>query len=258
VLGLDDQIAQLGGGTLVLALAVAVLLGLRHATDPDHLTAVATLIVADERQGARRARRLGFAWGLGHGATMFLFGVPLILVGDALPERVHQVAEIVIGAVICLLALRLLSRWRAGAFHSHPHTHGGRRHAHPHVHADGHEHAHGHAASAHEHDHEESLGRTPLAAFGIGLVHGVGGSAGAGVLLVGAAADGAPAIIALALFAAATACSMALVSSSFGYALAGGTLARRLESAVPALGAASLAFGVWYAASAVHLTPYPF
>ena len=84
--GLDDALAGLGGGSVALALLVAVLLGLRHATDPDHLTAVATLIVSDARDGPRRARRLGLAWGLGHALTLFAFGLPVVLVGDALPR----------------------------------------------------------------------------------------------------------------------------------------------------------------------------
>ncbi|MFN8205772.1 MAG: hypothetical protein U0S48_24720, partial [Solirubrobacteraceae bacterium] len=67
---LDDAIAHLGaGGGLWLALLVAVLLGLRHATDPDHLTAVSTLVMSDPRDGSRRAGRLGLAWGLGHATT---------------------------------------------------------------------------------------------------------------------------------------------------------------------------------------------
>jgi cytochrome c biogenesis protein CcdA len=233
---------------LGLALALAVLLGLKHATDPDHLTAVATLIVGDDVNGARRARRLGFAWGLGHGTTLFVFGLPLVLAGDALPDRVTQVAEVLIGVVICVLALRLLVRWRRGSLHSHTHSHDGIVHAHPHV----------HVHAGHEHRHEESLGRSPRAAFGIGLVHGIGGSAGAGILLVGATADGAPAVLALALFAAGTACSMAFVSAGFGYALARGWLARRMEGLVPAMGCASLLFGLWYATGAVELTHYPF
>ena len=65
-------------------------------------------------------------------------------------------------------------------------------------------------------------------------------------------------MLALALFAAATACSMALVSAGFGSALARGTLARRLESVIPAMGGASLVFGLWYAAGALHAAPYPF
>ena len=253
--GIDEQLAQLGGSGLVLALAIAMLLRIRHATDPDHLTAVAALIAGDAEHGLRRARQLGLAWGLGHASTLFAFGVPLILVGSALPQRVQQAAEVTIGAIIVFLALRLLSRWRSGAFHSHPHRHGDRRHAHPHVHASGDEHAHD--GAAHDHRHEESLGRRPRAAFAIGLAHGVGGSAGAGILLIGSAADGALALIALALFAVGTACSMAFVSATFGSALARVWMARRLNSVIPAVGAASLLFGLCYAAGGLHAAPYP-
>jgi hypothetical protein len=83
------------------------------------------------------------------------------------------------------------------------------------------------------------------------MVHGIGGSAGVGILLVGAASNQVTGVAALVLFAAATAVSMALVSSSFGYALARGPLARRAGSLIPALALASLVFGAWYALDAV-------
>jgi cytochrome c biogenesis protein CcdA len=255
VFGVDEWIASLGEGSLVLALAVAVLLGLRHATDPDHLTAVATLIAGDRDRGVARARRLGLAWGAGHALTLFLFGLPVVLVGTALPDRVGQVAEVAIGLLIAGLAVRLLVRWHEGAFHAHVHTHDGVRHAHPHAHAHPHQHGGEHE---HRHEHSGALGRSPAAAFGIGLVHGVGGSAGAGILLVGAASQGVQGVLTLALFAAGTAVSMALASSGFGLALARGTLAGRLRGLVPALGTASLLFGVWYALGALETVPYVF
>lgn len=206
---LDDSLAHLGSGSLVVALVVAVLLGLRHATDPDHLTAVAALIAGDGRSGSRKARRLGLSWGLGHATTLFAFGVPVVLAGRALPDRVTSLAELAIGLLIAALAVRLL--WRR--------------------HAPG-----------------QALGRSPLAAYGIGLVHGVAGSGGVGILLVGAISGGGAGVLALGLFAAATAGSMTLVSTAFGLALTRGTLARQL---VPAMGAASLAFGAWYALGAL-------
>ena len=65
--GLDDWIAELAHGeALAAVLAVALLLGLRHASDPDHLAAVSTLIASEPEDGTRRAGRLGLAWGLGH------------------------------------------------------------------------------------------------------------------------------------------------------------------------------------------------
>src|SRR5919107_630943 len=105
---LDHWIAGLGDGGILLALAVAVLLGFRHATDPDHITAVATLIAGDERHGARRARRLGLAWGAGHAVTLTAFGLPVVLVGDALPDAVQRGAELAVGVLIVVLAARLL------------------------------------------------------------------------------------------------------------------------------------------------------
>ncbi len=245
--GLDEWIAGLGGNGL-MALAVALLLGLRHATDPDHLTAVSTLILSNDQDGARRAGVLGLAWGLGHAATLLAFGLPVVLFRRYLPEGLVRGAEVAIGLVIIFLAVRLLFRWARGYFHIHPHSHDGVLHAHPHVH----EGRHGtHAAASHSHPHAQQLGRSPLAAFGIGMVHGIGGSAGVGILVVGAASSQLSGVAALVLFAGATAISMALVSSSLGYALARGPVARRAGSVIPILALASLAFGAWYTLDAV-------
>lgn len=134
----------------------------------------------------------------------------------------------------------------------HTHEHGdGIVHAHPHVHE---ERTHG----AHEHRHAEALGRSPRASFGIGLVHGVGGSAGMGVLLVAGVPGAAAGLAALAVLAIGTAVSMASVSSAFGYALARGPLLRRFEQAAPVFGALSVAFGLWYGLAAFSAVPYAF
>ena len=226
-----------------MAFALAVLLGLRHATDPDHLTAVSALVLSDDRGGARRAGTLGLVWGLGHATTLLAFGLPVVLFRRYLPESLLRAAEVAIGVVIIVLALRLLLRWARGYFHSHPHSHGAVRHSHPHVH-EGRQAKH--APAGHTHAHAEALGRSPLAAYGIGLVHGLGGSAGVGILVVGAASSQVQGVVALLLFAAGTAVSMALVSSTFGYALARGPVARRITAVVPLLGLVSLAFGAWY------------
>src|SRR5881296_2767072 len=104
--GLDDRIASLGDGTaFVIVAVVAVLLGLRHATDPDHLTAVTTLVAGDERD-ARRAGRLGLAWGLGHATSLLVFGVPIVLFRGYLPEPLQMGAEAAVGVLIIVLAIR--------------------------------------------------------------------------------------------------------------------------------------------------------
>lgn len=241
---IDHWIASFGHGP-IMVFVVAFLLGLRHASDPDHLTAVSTLVLSDDRTGGRRASILGFSWGLGHATTLCALGLPLILFQVRLPEPLQRAAEASIGVIIIWLAVRLLRRWRQGYFHVHLHQHDGVAHAHPHVHEDSHA-MHHH----HEHLHPADLGRSPLAAYGIGLMHGVGGSAGVGLLLVTSIPGQAHRVIALVLFAGATAVSMALLSTAFGYGLIHGVSVRRLVRVAPVFGVASLVFGVWYAVSA--------
>jgi ABC-type nickel/cobalt efflux system permease component RcnA len=245
MLGLDHAIAGLGGGGGVLvALAIALLLGLRHATDPDHLTAVSTLVMGEG--DTRGAGRLGAAWGLGHATTLFALGAPVVLFDSHLPGWLQRGLELAVGVVIVALAVRLLVRWRRGYFHVHEHTHGdGVRHAHPHVHEEPARAADPHP-EAHAHSHAPQLGRTPLAAFGIGLIHGAGGSAGVAVLVVAAVPGTGASIAALAVLALGTALSMTAVTALFGGALAAGRVRQRFEAVAPVLGGCSLAFGLYY------------
>jgi ABC-type nickel/cobalt efflux system permease component RcnA len=242
MLGLDQAIAGLSdGSTLVLVLLVAALLGLRHATDPDHVAAVTTLVAGGGRTAAG-ARRLGLAWGLGHAVTLFALGLPAVLYARYLPAPVQDAAEAAIGLVIVTLALWLLVRWRRGAFHAHPHRHGQVEHTHLHSHA---------GSSAHEHGHAL---RTPAQALGIGLLHGVGGSAGVGVLIVATVDSKALAVVALAVLAAGTAVSMTLLTAGLGLALATGPARQAWNRVVPALGVAGLLLGCWYVAGALGLS----
>jgi hypothetical protein len=226
--GLDERIAGFSDGASIwIVLAVAVLLGLRHATDPDHLAAVTTLVASGRERAACRAGELGLAWGLGHAATLFAFGLPILLLNSFLPWRVQQAAETAIGFVIVYLALRLLLRWRRGElrFHAHPHAHGA---------------------------------RTRKAAFGIGLVHGMAGSAGVGVLVLASVRSTGLAVLSLALLGVFTAVSMSLLSSGFGSMLVSRPVRAAFGAVAPALAGTSLAFGIWYATAAWSLDLYPF
>jgi high-affinity nickel permease len=238
---------DVGVGVIML---VSLLLGLRHASDPDHLAAVTTLIASgEERHRVRKAGTMGFLWGLGHGTTLVLIGLPLVLLNQYLPEIVGKIAEVAIGCIIVLLAMRLLVRWRRGFYHVHVHTHdSGEAHRHVHSHVLDESHGHAHRVSR----------RTPLSSYGVGLVHGIGGSGGLTLLLISTISDKAQATGALLLFAAGTAVSMALLSTAFGLVIAGGPLARNFERVAPVLGVLSMAFGVWYALGALGVVVYPF
>jgi ABC-type nickel/cobalt efflux system permease component RcnA len=235
---------------LALVLAVALGLGHRHASDPDHLAAVSTLIASEPEDGTRRAGRLGLAWGLGHATTLALFGLPIVLFNAYLPDAAERGAEALVGLVIMFLAVRLLMRWRRGHFHAHSHRHGDTEHRHLHP--------HGSHPARHDHAHEPEarLGRSPAQAFGIGLVHGLGGSAGVGVLLLATIPDQAEAVGALLIFALGTAVSMAALSSAFGYVITRGPVLRRTLAFAPVMGVVTLAFGGWYTLGAVGAVPY--
>jgi hypothetical protein len=231
--GLDDKIASFStGATLGIVIVVALVLGLRHATDPDHLAAVTTLIASSKDRAARNAARLGFVWGLGHATSLFVLGLPIVLYRAYLPDQVQRATETAVGLMIVVLALALLNRWRLGRFHVQVHRHDG--------------------------DHHSHGARTPVPAYAIGVVHGIGGSAGVGVLLLASIPGHALAIASLAIFALFTAVSMSLLSSGFGLALSRPRVRLSFARIAPAIGVVSLAFGAWYALGAQSLVPYVF
>ena len=239
--GVDSFISgHASGHGVLVVLLLAFALGLRHASDPDHLVAVSTLVAETRGRAARAAARLGAAWGLGHATTLLAFGLPVLLVRSHLPHVVEQSAEALIGAIIVALSVRLLLRWRRGAYHVHLHAHDGHRHAHVHSHA---------RDAGHGHEH---MVRTPAKAFAIGLVHGTAGSAGVAVLLIAAIPSTALACVALLVLVTGCALSMAAMSAAVGGALNAATARRRLARAIPALGSLALAFGAWYVVAALQ------
>jgi len=249
VFGLDDKIASASDGkTLLIVMLVAIILGLRHATDPDHLAAVTTLVASGKERGARLAGRLGLSWGLGHATSLFALGLPIVLFRAYLPQSVLTVAESVIGLMIVGLAVWLLVRWRRGLFHAHLHEHDGAAHLHLHARESAAEHAHGHTIRT----------RSPLTAYMIGVVHGMGGSAGVGILLLASIPSHTLAIASLAVFAVFTAVSMAFLSTGFGRTLSSIRVRRSFDRLAPALGLVSLGFGIWYSLGALSLAPYYF
>lgn len=231
--GIDERMASLSAdGSLIALIVVAVLLGLRHAGDPDHLAAVSGLIAGDEADGARRAGRLGLAWGAGHGTTVTLLGIPIVVLDTYLSEPLQVGTETLIGLLIMVLAVRLLARWRSAGTPAHPHSH---------------------SPAA-----DVAVQRSWRGSYGIGLLHGVGGSAGIGVLLLAAIPDHVLGISALLLFAIFTAVSMGVASSLFGRLLAGRRERGRGGVLTPALGMFNFTFGAWYALGALGAVPYAF
>jgi hypothetical protein len=225
----------LDGASLLVALGIAFVLGLRHASDPDHLVAVTSLVAA-EGGDTRKAARLGAWWGIGHAGTLLLIGLPLILFKSELPGWLETGAERAVGIVILALATRVIFKWargdyRAGA-HAHDHGHSQRRHLRR---GEG---------SGHRHTHV----RSPQQALGIGMLHGLAGTGAVVLLLIAALPSKIEASLALSVFAPMSVASMAACTAAFAWVLTRPVIEPVYRTVlIPGLGVFGLMFGLWYA-----------
>jgi hypothetical protein len=220
------------GAPLLVALGIAFLLGLRHASDPDHLVAV-TSLVASEDGDTRKAARLGAWWGIGHAGALLAIGIPLIAFKTELPAWLESGAEKAIGAVIVVLAARVIYKWARGDFrataHGHDGGHGKRRHL-----RRGQAHVHGKP-------------RTARQALSIGLLHGLAGTGAVVLLLIAALPSRLEAGAALAVFAPMSVISMAAFTAAFAWVLTRPLIEPVYRSVlIPALGLFGVMFGIWY------------
>jgi hypothetical protein len=205
------------GASVWVALVIALVLGLRHASDPDHLVAVTSLIAADDR-GARGAARLGAWWGVGHAATLVLVGMPLIGFKSELPGWLESGAEKAVGVVIVGLAARVVVKWIRGDFRP-----------------------------AADRPRGKPV-RSPRQAAAIGVLHGLAGSGAVALLLIAALPTQLEAAAALAIFAPMSAASMALCSGAFAWVLTRRVVEPVYRTVViPAFSAFGGLFGLWYA-----------
>jgi ABC-type nickel/cobalt efflux system permease component RcnA len=223
----------LDGAPLVVALGIAFLLGLRHASDPDHLVAVTSLVAA-EGGDTRKAARLGAWWGIGHAGALLAIGVPLIAFKAALPAWLEAGAEKAIGAVILVLAARVIFKWARGdyraAAHNHDGGHGWRRHL--------------RRGGAHGHTKVRTRGQ----ALSIGLLHGLAGTGAIVLLLIAALPSRLEAGLALAVFAPMSIVSMAACTAAFAWVLTRPIIEPLYRTVlIPGMGAFGIVFGIWYA-----------
>jgi ABC-type nickel/cobalt efflux system permease component RcnA len=154
----------MSAGALLL---LGLLFGMQHATEADHLAAVATLVAREKQLGP--AIRQGIFWGLGHSLTLLLFGGAVMALGIVLSDRWVHALEGAVGVMLVLLGVDLIRRlWRDGV------------HFYPHVHRDDPAHAAPKKGEGAPHDlaqHRHAHRPIPLRALLVGMVHGLAGSA---------------------------------------------------------------------------------
>jgi ABC-type nickel/cobalt efflux system permease component RcnA len=231
---LDSLITGLfDGAPLLVALGIAFMLGLRHASDPDHLVAVTSLVAAEDGD-TRKAARLGAWWGIGHAGALVAIGVPLIAFKTELPAWLESGAEKAIGVVILALAARVTYKWARGDYRATAHAHD-----------DGHR-TRRHLRRGDAHRHVKV--RTPGQALSIGLLHGLAGTGAVVLLLIAALPSRLEAGLALAVFAPMSIVSMAALTAAFAWVLTRPIIEPVYRTVlIPGLGAFGMVYGLWYA-----------
>jgi hypothetical protein len=89
------------------ALAFGFVLGMRHATDADHVAAVSTLVAGGP--SARRAALVGAWWGAGHSLSVLLVGGALVLLRVPMPVRVALALEFLVALMLIALGVRSMA-----------------------------------------------------------------------------------------------------------------------------------------------------
>jgi high-affinity nickel-transport protein len=234
--------------------ALGFFLGMRHATDPDHVIAVSTII--SRSPGTRTAALIGAVWGVGHTLTILIVGAGIILLGWVIPARVGLSLELSVGIMLIVLGLMnlggILTRVPAGpATHSHAHPHGDYVHTHPHRHnPEAHPHGADQTPVAWLDRHFGRLGGYQvLRPLLVGVVHGLAGSAAVALLVLATIPSPGWAIAYLIVFGLGTVAGMIVITALIALPAA---YAERRRAVWPpglrlAAGVVSLGFGLYIA-----------
>lgn len=229
----------------LLALGLGFLLGLKHATDADHVVAISTII--SEYRNAWRGIWVGASWGLGHTTPLLIVGTAILLLKGPVMDRYEEVARLLefgVGIMLVVLGVQVFWNLRRRNLHMHEHLDVERPHVHIHSHQPG----------------EETAGEAPhgffqpgkpffrLKSYVVGIVHGLAGSAA--VMLAVLATDAVSSFWVgmwyIVLFGVGTILSMGLLTVLLGIPFAISGRFQKLDTAVASVaGTVSIAFGVF-------------
>ncbi|MBI5613291.1 high-affinity nickel-transport family protein [Candidatus Gottesmanbacteria bacterium] len=203
-------------------LGIGLLLGMRHATDADHVVAVSTIV--STQKNIFSSTLIGALWGIGHTITVFLVGSLIIIFHIVIPPRIGLTLEFFVA--IALIVLGIMSLTGILETITQKLTHG----THTHIHLFSH-HPH-----IHMHEHEsptmpEESGKTitlkpgifdRLGAYQIfrplvvELIHGLAGSAAIALLILGSISNPLVALVYLLIFGIGTIIGMMMITTAIG------------------------------------------
>ena len=239
---------------VITVVLLGFFLGMRHATDPDHVIAVTTIV--SRQRTIRAAAAIGILWGVGHTLTIMGVGGAIILFGLVVPPRLGLSLELAVALMLIVLGILALTGLRPsahttrdGTLHAHAHRHDDYVHTHPHAHEPG----------AHGHDEH----RTPQARLDrwlgglrlyqavrplvVGLVHGLAGSAAVALLVLATIRSPLWAMAYLLVFGVGTIAGMMMITAAVAWPLtyAGSRVAGMDRVLAAGAGILSLAFGLF-------------
>ena len=210
-------------------LLLGLLLGVRHAIEPDHLAAVSVL--STERPGTSRGALLGALWGVGHSVALLVVVLVLTLFQSGMPARLADSFELVVALMLVLLGTNAIRRSLRDAAHGPEvaHSHTGGHHSHP-------------TSARHIHFGRFAIAPRPLL---VGLVHGLAGSGALTALVIVEMPTVSARVAYVLLFGLGSVVGMMALSGLAGWPLARMTRNPAVARAVTALaGAGSIGFGI--------------
>lgn len=165
----DALIGLLQANNPLLIIMAGLMIGLLHAFEPDHLSAVSTQLL-NKKNPPTNSKKLrlksltinssfrGALWGMGHTSSIILIGLLIAGLSLNIPSNFFVSAEILVGLMLIILGIfTITNRSILKPKHIHPHTHSnGVSHTHSHSHNENHKHGH--------------------KSYLIGCIHGIAGS----------------------------------------------------------------------------------
>lgn len=188
-----------------LLLAFGFFTGLQHATEADHVSAVATLVSKNRKLS--KASLLGALWGAGHTATLFIAGFAVLLFAISIPAKLALSAELGVGIMLIVLGLSAIGKAKENKYlnilfgifaakHLHPHFHGNKFHVHVHSHDE-----------EHDHSHKSVI---------VGMIHGLAGSGALMLVVLSTVGSIASGLTYIALFGIGSIVGMLAISTLIG------------------------------------------
>ncbi len=231
----ESEGEKLMDAALLSVLGLGLILGIKHAIEPDHVIAVST--IASQSKKLWQASLAGVFWGIGHTVTLFIVGVIVILMKGEIPEKWAMSLEFLVGIMLVFLGFKTIISFKNIHVHTHQHDREVDEHKHVHSHQNGGKHGH-------PHQHKKT---TYLGSMFIGLVHGLAGSGAMILLTMSTVKSVGEAAIYIIVFGAGTVIGMLFFTTIIGIPF---VLSKKRTSISGTLGiltgVISTIFGVYY------------